>query len=399
MAQRKIFDIKETAINTNDSSISVKEESNDKKIDIIFEEYFDESREIVSYEKNDIVETIASMLNFQELKIEVLETTSGAVDKELTKLAQERLNKMSFIETFISAFKLGLLKGYSLIRVSGTLLNPKIYLATSSSVSLDRNELNHFQILNTTINLNFGSLSNIATETYDYISKKFYTTYQYQNKMISKYEILEPDQLPYIFIAPNRDVSNNLQSIFYNTIANEKLLDEAYRKLYAYLEYYNFYYVAKEEALRNYGGAEGIKKILKSVIVNNKDADLDEILSLIDPSQQNIITLIDVMNKLTKLFQEKVSIQSPVFENANQKSEYEIRIQKLKEENFLNRMAKYTAEKVEDIVNILLPIGYKAKVLIDKYKISNDKEEAETEKLRAEAQQINSGGLETNEKL
>ena len=72
---------------------------------------------------------------------------------------------------------------------------------------------------------------------------------------------------------------------------------------------------------------------------------------------------------------------------------------KLKEENFLNRMAKYTAEKVEDIVNILLPIGYKAKVLIDKYKISNDKEEAETEKLRAEAQQINSGGLETNEKL
>ena len=62
-------------------------------------------------------------------------------------------------------------------------------------------------------------------------------------------------------------------------------------------------------------------------------------------------------------------------------------------------MAKYTAEKVEDIDNILLPIDYKAKVLIDKYKISNDKAEAGTEKLRAEAQQINSGGLETNEKL
>jgi len=337
--------------------------------------------------KNEVAEYITKLIfNKDNLKVAVV-NSSGNENELLTKMLKD-----TFKGRFLRNLKHGVFKslrdGEQYIRVSGSILTqPKIYNLTKFIDSVDEStgvlyeSLFQFPLL-------AGTYSSIATELYVY-EKQALKTQIYQGAITSFSEEntikLKKDvknsrkrgtewrpikKVPYVNFNLILDKDNKATDIFWNLGKDLEMLDKAYRKLNIYLDSYNFHIFPISELLEKYDDGQSTKAIFDDWIVEVKDSDnalegTEQPFSIFEPQQDNLIKVFSIFDKVIKMALNNIGLQFPTFENANQKSEYEIKILKFKEQLVKSDITTNLNQALDKVFKIIMPdalteAGFKA---------------------------------------
>lgn len=368
-----------------------------------------ETAEVNDYERYDIIDTeqlniariIGDLVMSDGIDLEI--SVNGIANKELSERFKQGARNTDFFEILQLGLEHSLLRKHSVLRITGDIDNPVLYLTQSAVLTWDKADKQKIKKLYATFQINDGAeVSSLVTEHYDWKTGILFSSLNNGRSFYKKHVIASIKRLPYVMFIPAKNPFNaRAKGYFENSEYHAMYLNAMFNKKMTYAEYVHYHILPDKSTIQMNGGMRLWKnKILKNIVILRKDqinmgTGARESIDKIEPNMDYLIKISSAYNDAGKIFSDSLGIQNPSFEGTKQMSEHEIKVLKQKEDIVVGKLKIQVEKTIEYILWFFIDAPFASiKVKLNDKKILT-KNDIDNKRFEAEQEDKKNGGQTT----